>query len=65
MATLIAPYLFTWKEDTPVPSILVEVFAKIEVVLQDKGAICDVGATNKHAGLLEGRESLYPKLKQY
>jgi hypothetical protein len=28
-------------------------------------AICDVGATNKHAGLLEGRESLYPKLKQY
>ena len=22
-------------------------------------------ATNKHAGLLEGRESLYPKLRQY
>ena len=29
------------------------------------GAICDVMASNEHAGLLEGRESLYPKLRQY
>jgi hypothetical protein len=28
-------------------------------------AICDVMASNEHAGLLEGRESLYPKLRQY
>jgi hypothetical protein len=34
-------------------------------LLHTNEAICDVGATNKHAGLLEGRESLYPKLKQY
>ena len=28
-------------------------------------AICDVMASNEHAGLLEGRESLYPKPRQY
>ncbi len=28
-------------------------------------AICDLGRANRHAGLLEGRKSLYPKLKQY
>jgi hypothetical protein len=30
-----------WKEDTPVPSVLVEVFAKIEVVLQDEKKTLD------------------------
>jgi hypothetical protein len=29
------------------------------------GAICGVTISNKHAGLLKGRKSLYPKLKQY
>jgi hypothetical protein len=34
----------------------------LEVALR---AICDVRAPNKHASLLKGRKSLYPKVKQY
>jgi hypothetical protein len=33
--------------------------------IKGEGAICDVNALNKHAGLLRGRKNLYPKLGQY
>jgi hypothetical protein len=37
----------------------------IHGVLPEIRAICDVMVSNEHGGLLEGRESLYPKLRQY